>query len=71
MVSYNDAIKENTAEYKSVKKPENRESFFLDMNYNDFETLSKKYVPLSFKRRVKSVLLRITIIKKICRRIKR
>lgn len=56
-VSYKDAIENNYAEYSSVYRPYNRGSFFLDLNQMQFDDLAKKYVFVSFKRKVKSYLL--------------
>lgn len=43
-VSYEDAIKGNPSEYSSVKRPKERNSFFIDLYFVDFVELEKKYV---------------------------
>lgn len=59
-VTYEDAVKWNPAEYKSVNRPNERDRFFLDMHELPFDILSKKYVnnPLWKKvaRRTKQTL---------------
>lgn len=54
-VSYEAAIKYNSAEYSSVKIPTKRADFFRDMNILEFKKLSMKYFPLSFKDKVLNV----------------
>ena len=70
MVSYEDAVRGNPCEFVSVKRPNERESFFCDMNSMDFEELAKKYAaPISqsfkvkCKRYVKQLLQNLHIIK--------
>ena len=63
-VNYHDAIRENLAEYKSVPRTKEREMFFADSNSMSFEKLANKYIPLSFKKKVKKLLLQ-TPFKKI------
>lgn len=60
-VSYEDGVRENTAEYKSCSLPPQRDKFFDDMNNMGFEDLKKKYAArITFqtraKRKVKSVI---------------
>lgn len=43
-VTYEEGIKCNPAEYKSCKRPNQRETFFDDMNVMNFEELKKKYI---------------------------
>lgn len=43
-VTYEDGVKWNPAEYKSVNKPSERDTFFLDMHELPFDLLSKKYI---------------------------
>ena len=42
-VKYEDAVKCNPSEYKSVEKPDLRTDFYTDMNSLSFEELAKKY----------------------------
>ena len=65
-VSYEDGIKHNLAEHKSVAKPIERDTFFVDFNNMSFEELWRKYDVLDdlslkreLKRRVKSVVVRL------------
>ena len=37
----------------------NREQFFLDMKTMEFDDLSKKYFPLSYKHKIKGILIRV------------
>lgn len=54
-VSYEDGIKENSAEYKSVECPPERKAFFEQLDENSFEQLARQYaIPVK-----KSVKLRI------------
>lgn len=57
--SYQDAVRWNTSEYKSVVCPARRGEFFRDADVLTPEKLRKKYVRVSFYRRVRSVLGRI------------
>lgn len=42
-VSYAESLRKNPSEYKSVKRPDQRETFFVDMNTMNFSELEKKY----------------------------
>ena len=59
-VSYEDAVKFNTAEYMSVKRPSERNDFFIDLNSMPFEEIIKKYVedkrPSGLKYKIKRLL---------------
>ena len=62
-VSYEDAVKRNPSEYSSVKKPKERETFFIDMHSMSFAELSQKYVTTNnislirkLKRKIRSIL---------------
>ena len=66
-VSYEEGVKSNPSEYKSVNRPIQRSSFFIDMNQMSFEELKDKYAapirvsPIirlkqQVKRMIKSVL---------------
>ena len=56
---YDSAIKRNSAEYKSVEKPQQRESFFSDMNQMSFGKLRRKYLEWPIKKKAKKVLIKI------------
>lgn len=61
-VPYEDAIKNNPAEYSSAKRPAQRETFFTDMAEMDFGQLYARYVPPShpsLKKRIKLKVRRI------------
>lgn len=57
-VSYQEAIKGNPVEYKSVDRPVMREEFFKDAKNMEFGKLIKKYPVVSLKRRIKNIILR-------------
>ena len=64
-VSYEDGVKSNPSEYKSVARPQQRDTFFEDLDKLSFDEMVKKYAAdrkVPFKRRV---------INKIKRTIKR
>lgn len=58
-VSYQDAIKGNPCEYESVKRPIQRDTFFIDMNSMKFTELVDKYLSTSVKRKIKRILLKV------------
>lgn len=63
-VSYEDAVKGNPAEYRSAKRPEQRDTFFIDMKMMDFSELKQKYVvkiQVPLKRRVKNAIKKIAL----------
>lgn len=66
-VTYEDGIKHNPAEYRSVTRPEQRETFFIDMNLLSFSMLKKKYFPVSLKKRVKQILMKSPLKNKLGR----
>lgn len=43
-VSYEDGVRRNPPEYKSVVRPEQRDTFYSDMNKMPFEKLVQKYI---------------------------
>lgn len=64
-VSYEEGVKGNPSEYKSVARPQQRDTFFEDLDRLSFEEMEKKYAAdrkVPFKRRV---------VKKIKRTIKK
>ena len=58
IVTYQEGVKENPCEYESVKRPVQRETFFVDMNTMSFFELENKYIPVSLKGKIKRFLLR-------------
>lgn len=53
-VTYDDGVRCNPAEYKSCRRPSERNTFFVDMCAMDYSQLEKKYAfPMTFKRRLK------------------
>lgn len=53
-VSYEEGVKGNPSEYKSVARPQQRDTFFEDLDKLPFEEMAKKYAPnikVPFKRR--------------------
>lgn len=53
-VTYDDGVRCNPAEYKSCRRPSERNTFFVDMCTMDYSQLEKKYAfPMTFKRRLK------------------
>ena len=67
-VSYEDGVKSNPSEYKSVARPQQRDTFFEDLDKLSFDEMAKKYAAdrkVPFKRRVVNKIKRT--IKKILR----
>lgn len=61
-VSYEEGVKHNSAEYKSVLRPAERNVFFKDMHEMSFEELEKKYagpVRVSKKQLIKVIAKKI------------
>ena len=55
-VAYEDGVRSNPAEYKSCRRPPQRDTFFEDMAIMEFDELEKKYaspIKVTFKNRVK------------------
>ena len=55
-VTYEEGVRCNPAEYKSCRRPPQRNTFFNDMETMEFEELEKKYaspIKVTFKSRVK------------------
>lgn len=53
-VTYDDGVRCNPAEYKSCRRPSERNTFFVDMCAMDYSQLEKKYAfPMTFKRSLK------------------
>lgn len=55
-VDYEKAVMYNPAEYSSSPKPDQRESFFVDMNSKEFEDLSKMYLSESTKEKMLGII---------------
>lgn len=54
-VSCEEGVKGNPSEYKSVARPQQRDTFFEDLNKLSFDEMAKKYAAdrkVPFKRRV-------------------
>ena len=68
-VEYDDATKENPAEFRSVYRPKERETFFIDMKKMNFEELRKSYLSLPIKQRIKNVIKKI--LKPVLKRARR
>lgn len=68
-VEYDDATKENPAEFRSVYRPKERETFFIDMKKMDFEELRKSYLSLPIKQRIKNAIKKI--LKPVLKRARR
>ena len=55
-VTYEEGVRCNPAEYKSCGRPQQRDTFFKDMDVMEFEELEKKYaspIKVTFKSRLK------------------
>ena len=53
-VTYESGVKNNPAEYKSCILPEQRKTFFIDMNTMNFKELKKKYAaPIKYSLEIK------------------
>lgn len=64
-VDFEKSIKHNPSYYESVHHPENRESFFDEVQNEEIDAVMKKYVPpISLIQKAKKKIKRI--IKKIC-----
>ena len=55
----------NDAMTKSSLKPDNREAFWNDFHKLSYEQLCKKYIHISSKEKIKSVLRKIGVLEKI------
>lgn len=61
-VSYEESVQENIAEYKSVKRPKERDIFFNDLDTIPFEMLKRKYaIPakIPLRRKIKTIIKNI------------
>lgn len=65
-VPYEEGVKQNSSEYSSVKKPKERDGFFVDMCAMSFAQLCQKYLKtnnsslvVKLKRKFKAVLVKI------------
>ncbi len=63
LVSYNDVVKFNTAEYHSVSRPIERDNFYKDLDTLSFYDLKKKYTDIGKTKFYK-------IMKKVIRKLK-
>lgn len=64
-VSYEEGVKGNPSEYKSVTRPQQRDIFFEDLDKLSFEEMAKKYAAN------RKVSLKSRVVNKIKRTIKR
>ena len=67
-VSYEEGVKGNPSEYKSVARPQQRDTFFTDLEKLPFEEMEKKYaadIKVSLPRKIVRKIIRT--IKKILR----
>lgn len=55
-VSYDDAVKDNPAEYLSVDKPPERAEFFMDLDRLSFEEMIGKYTPVDSVSSLRKIL---------------
>lgn len=62
-VDYSDAVIDNKAEYKSVDRPTERDTFFKDMNRMEFKDFFMKYLYPSPKLKLKKSLIDMGIWK--------
>lgn len=63
-VSYEDGVRNNPAEYSSVKRPKERNHFFDDMAVMSFERLQNKYASparISLKQKVKEIVKKMIL----------
>ena len=63
-VSYEDGVKGNPAEYRSAKRPEERNYFFDDMATLSFDELKAKYAvptPVSLKQKIKKSIKKLIL----------
>ena len=60
-VSYEDGVKGNPSEYSSVARPQQRETFFEDLDQLPFEEMEKKY----------AADIKVSLARKVMRKIKR
>ena len=49
---YEDVVRKNSAEVHSVQSPQERNSFFADMNNLEFSRLAKKYIESGIKQKM-------------------
>ena len=54
-VDYNDAIRENPAEYRSAIRPLQRDTFFSDLQSRSFNFMIRKYAPDTKKIRLRNL----------------
>ena len=52
---YNDAIKENPAEYRAARRPPQRDFFFSDLQSHSFNYMIRKYAPDTKKMRIRKL----------------
>lgn len=67
-VSYEEGVRSNSSEYKSVSRPHQRNTFYQDLNTLSFSEMDKKYIGEALWKKVGRRIKRI--IKKILRGLK-
>ena len=66
-VDYNEAIRENPAEYRSAIRPLQRDTFFSDLQSRSFNFMIRKYAPDTKKIRIRNLWRKAKrIVKKLC-----
>ena len=55
-VSYPDAVRHNTPEFKSVAKPKRRKEFYDDLNKVSYEKIIEKYCSIPFSVKLKDTI---------------
>lgn len=66
-VDYNEAIRENPAEYRSAIRPLQRDTFFSDLQSRSFNFMIRKYAPDTKKIRLRNLWRKAKrIVKKLC-----
>lgn len=68
VVSYEEGVKDNPAEYSSVARPMQRDAFFDDLDKMTFEEMEKKYAADAKVSPLRKVMRKFKrVIKKLCR----
>lgn len=65
-VDYNDAVRDNPAEYRSAIRPLQRDTFFSDLQLRSFNYMIRKYAPDTKKMRLRNLWRKAKGIVKNC-----
>ena len=65
-VDYNDAVRDNPAEYRSAIRPLQRDTFFSDLQLRSFNYMIRKYAPDTKKMRLRNLWRKAKRIVKNC-----